>query len=189
MITRVYQYALHVGGAQCQPVSCTTGQCGDGRSSPNVTGSSGETSIHSSVASSRELPEEDISKRRQLPVDTCERERRGDTNGLLSTPAIQPGSIYACDTDHPYSDDSSSNTFTPAETETPELGHNDDITDRKHVMEYFIHPVTSMYVYMKSESGGAPYVCEDCDYKATVNYMFLDHMNLHYNYSDSDDSE
>ena len=118
--------------------------------------------IHHSVLASKELPDGDMSKRRQLPVDI----KGGD----------QGKGVH----------DSTSDNSVPAEAETAELCHNDDITDRKHVTEYFIHPVTSMFVYMKSESGGSPYVCEDCDYKTTVNYLFLDHMNLHYTYSDSD---
>ena len=84
--------------------------------------------------------------------------------------------------------DSSSDCSDSDDTETTKLGHNNDITDRKHVAECFIHPVTSAFVY-KSATGGAPYLCEDCDYKTTVNYMFLDHMNLHYIYSNSDNSE
>ena len=132
---------------------------------PDGTVSSGETVTHRSVATSKDLPDGNTSKRRQLPVNT---------------------------NDHTYDstyEDYASNNSLLVETEDTELGHNDDITDRKNVTEYFIHPVTSMFVYMKSATGGAPYVCEDCDYKTTVNYIFLDHMSLHYNYSDSDDSE
>ena len=153
---------------------------------PDRTVSSGETVIRCSVATSKELQDEDMSKRRQLPVDTCESERRVDTNGLLSKPAIQPDSTYGRNTDHSYSDDSTHDNSTSAETETAELGHNDDITNRKQVTEYFVHPVTSIFICMKSAMGGAPYVC---DYKTTVNYMLLDHMSLHYTSSDSDDSE
>ena len=128
--------------------------------------------IHHSVPTSKELSG-DTSKRRQLPVDTRGSDQNKDICG------IQPDSNYECTTDDSDRDD----------TETAELGYNDDITDRKRVTEYFIHPATSIFVYMKSESGGAPYVCEDCDYKTTVNYMFLDHMNLHYTYSDSDSDD
>ena len=44
-------------------------------------------------------------------------------------------------------------------------------------------------MYMKSETGWAPYVCEYCDYKTTVDIMFMDHINLHHIYSDSDDND
>ena len=122
------------------------------------------------VLASKQLQDGDMSKRRQLPLGCS----RSDLSQDI--PGVQPGSTYECATDDSDSGD----------PETAELGHDDDITGRKHVTEYFIHPVTSMFVYMRSETGGAPYLCEDCDYKTTVNYMFLDHMNLHYTYSDSD---
>ena len=116
--------------------------------------------IHHSAAMRKELTDGYTSKRRQLPIAT-----RGSD---------QSEDIHDSDSD---------------DSEKAELGHNDDITNKKNVTEYFIHPVTSMFVYVKSATGGAPYVCEDCDYKTTVNYMFLDHMNLHYDYSDSDSDD
>ena len=56
---------------------------------------------------------------------------------------------------------------------------DEDGEGNDRIMEYFIHPVTGMFVYMKSESGGAPYVCEDCDYKTTVECLFQGHMTRH----------
>ena len=120
---------------------------------PNRTVSSGEIGSHGFVLTSVAPADGGMSKRRQLPVDT----RGGDQSEDIT--GIQPERTYSCTTTDSDSDN----------TETTELGGNDDITDRKHVTEYFIHPVTSMFVYMKSDSGGAPYVCKDCGYKTTVN--------------------
>lgn len=92
-------------------------------------------------------------KRRQLPVDMIGSDQSEDIAD------IQPDSTCGCATDDSNSD----------HTETEEWGHNDDIIDREHATETFIHPVISMFVYMKSDSGGAPYVCKDCGYKTTVN--------------------
>ena len=157
---------------------------------PNRTSSSGETANRRCVSTSKEPLEGDIPKERQLPMETSETSGSQNTKGLSTPPAIQADSTYKRDTGHSYSDNSTHDNSIAAETETTELGHNDDIMNRKQrLSETFIHPVTSVFVYMKSATGGAPYVCEDCDYKTTVNYMFLDHMNLHYTYSDSDDSE
>ena len=125
--------------------------------------SNGETRIRCSKLVSEESQEE-LSKRRQLPVADC---------------GVQPEGTYQCAAKDSNSDD----------TKTAEFGQNDDITDRKHATDIFIYPLSSIYVYMKSETGWAPYVCEYCDYKTTVDIMFVDHMNLHHIYSDSDDSE
>ena len=59
--------------------------------------------------------------------------------------------------------------------------HDDDTdTDRNdRIMEYFIHPVTSIFIYMKSASGGAPFLCPHCDYKTTVECLFQGHVTRH----------
>ena len=54
---------------------------------------------------------------------------------------------------------------------------DNDGNDR--IMEYFIHPVTSTYVYMTLASGGAPFLCPHCDYKTTMGYLFQGHMTRH----------
>lgn len=82
----------------------------------NPNGTSGETVIHCSVPASSELQDGDISKRRQLPINLS-------------------NSTY---------DDSTSDIYTPAETETVASGHDDGITDRKHVTGHMImHPTYS----------------------------------------------
>ena len=43
---------------------------------------------------------------------------------------------------------------------------------------YYIHPLTSIYAYMTSAAGGDPFICADCDYKTTINKLFLDHRNF-----------
>ena len=120
-----------------------------------------ETVIHDSVGPGNELKGGEMFKRRKLPIDASDH-------------------TYGCTEEYAPNDSDKDGT---------ELGHNDDITGSKGRSGIDIHPVTSTLVHMKSESGGAPYVCKDYDYKNTVNYMFLDHINLHHPCSDSDGSE
>ena len=59
--------------------------------------------------------------------------------------------------------------------------HDDDTGNGRNdrIMEYFIHPVTSIYVHMTSVSGGAPFLCTHCDFKTTVECLFQGHMTRH----------
>ena len=54
--------------------------------------------------------------------------------------------------------------------------HDDDRDNHGNdrIVEYFIHPPTSVYVYMTSASGD-PFICPDCDYKTTVKCFFQGH--------------
>ena len=54
-----------------------------------------------------------------------------------------------------------------------------DVVDYVHKPRvYYKHPVTSIYVCMTSATGGDPFICPDCDYKTTINELFLDHREL-----------
>ena len=55
----------------------------------------------------------------------------------------------------------------------------DDTAGNDRVMETFIYPTASIYVYMTSTSGGAPFLCPDCDFKTTVECLFQSHMSRH----------
>ena len=121
-----------------------TGQHGDGEVKSNG-GDAMETMIHRPVGPGNEPQTGEMSKRRQLPIDTSDH-------------------TYGCTYEYPPDD---------SDRDGAELCHNDS----KQQTETFLHPVTGMFVYMKSERGGAPYVCEYCDYKTTVTLVFLDHMN------------
>ena len=59
--------------------------------------------------------------------------------------------------------------------------HDDDAGNGRNdrIMEYFVHSLTSIYVYMTLESGGAPFLCQHCDYKTTVECLFQSHMSGH----------
>ena len=55
----------------------------------------------------------------------------------------------------------------------------DDDTGNDRVVETFIYPAASIYVYMTSTSGGPPFLCPDCDYKTTLECLFQGHVNGH----------
>ena len=67
-----------------------------------------------------------------------------------------------------------------AEDGMTESGDDDAENDRNdRIAETFIHPPTSIFVYMTSASGGAPFFCADCDYKTTVECLFQGHVTHH----------
>ena len=55
----------------------------------------------------------------------------------------------------------------------------DNVVDYVPERELNTRALSNVYVYMKSATGGAPYVCKDCDNKTTVGYMFLGHRQTH----------
>ena len=52
-----------------------------------------------------------------------------------------------------------------------------------------LHLLDEISVYMTTPSGGAPYLCPDCDYKTTIDVIYDDHRQSHTDYAASDCSD
>ena len=55
--------------------------------------------------------------------------------------------------------------------------------------EICLHLLDEISVYMTTPSGGAPYLCPDCDYKTTIDVIYDDHRQSHTDYAASDCSD
>ena len=108
--------------------------------------------IQISVPPGEMVPDGAMHKGRQIPTDINEHNKSKHTQGTEAN----------C-TDH-----SNIEEATDDYTGSAELGHDNDITDRKHVAKVSIHSPNNIFVYMKSPSGQAPCVCGHCDYKTVI---------------------
>ena len=56
------------------------------------------------------------------------------------------------------------------------LTYDDDDEDEEEIC---LHLLDEISVYMTTPSGGAPYLCPDCDYKTTIDVIYDDHRQSH----------
>ena len=63
---------------------------------------------------------------------------------------------------------------------------DDDDEDDEEICLYLLDEIS---VYMTTPSGGAPYLCPDCDYKTTIDVIYEDHRQSHTDYAASDCSD
>ena len=67
--------------------------------------------------------------------------------------------------------------------------NDESITDDDEDDEIRLHLLDEISVYMTTPSGGAPYLCPDCDYKTTIDVIYDDHRQSHTDYAASDCSD
>ena len=63
---------------------------------------------------------------------------------------------------------------------------DNDVDDEDEICLYLLDGIC---VSMTTPSGGAPYLCPDCDYKMTIDVIYDDHRQSHTDYSASDCSD
>ena len=67
--------------------------------------------------------------------------------------------------------------------------NDESITDDDEDDEIRLHLLDEISVYMTTPSGGAPYLCPDCDYKTTIDVIYDYHRQSHTDYAASDCSD